>query len=321
MKINILVTGGVGFIGTKILRALAAMSEIKVAGEIREIGNIHVFDITAPEIAIEKVSYHCGSLNDEVTLEGLIADINPGVVYHLAAVVSSAAEQNFDLGMQVNFDGTRALLEACRALAQPPRFIFASSVAVFGTVLGDVEDSTPTSPLSSYGATKVLGEVLVNEYSRRNFIDAIVLRLPTITVRPGIPNLAASSFVSGIIREPLAGKRSICPVDPSLQLWVMSPRLIVENMLRALAIPRSELGESCVMNLPGITVSVQQMVDALQEAGGDSRLIDWQRDEKIESIVSRWPGHMNTQKSSGLGFCSDTDIHAIINAFIEDERS
>ena len=177
-----------------------------------------------------------GDINNPQDLQRALGsgDEAANTVFHLAAVVSGEAEQNFDLGMRVNLDGTRALLDACRALPAPPRVIFTSSLAVFGGPLPDpVPDAWPVYPQNSYGAQKAMGELLINDMTRKGFIDGRVLRLPTITVRPGKPNKAASGFMSGIIREPLNGVESVCPVPADLRVWVLSPRRAIENLIVA----------------------------------------------------------------------------------------
>src|SRR4029079_4910488 len=198
-----------------------------------------------------------------------IVDSDVDVVYHLAAIVSGQAEAEFDLGMKVNVDATRALLEACRRLKKPPRFIFTSTVAVFGGPLPPVvPDSAAVTPQSSYGSAKAIDELLVNEYSRRGFIDGIVCRLPTIAVRPGAPNAAASSFVSGIIRRPLAGIDTVCPVPLDTRLWISSPDLVTANLVHAARLQTSDLESRRTVNLPGLSVTPGEMLDSLERVAG-----------------------------------------------------
>ena len=209
-------------------------------------------------------------------------------VFHLAAVVSGEAEANFDLGWRVNFDATRHLLERCRALARPPKVVFTSSVAVFGGALPDVvPDTQALTPQSSYGAQKAVGELLVHDYTRKGFLDGRSLRLPTVSVRPGKPNKAASSFASGILREPLAGVDAICPVPAETRMWLLSPRRVIENLLIGHEAPAAALTQGRSVNVPGISVTVGGMVDALRRVAGDAvaARVRFAPDPAIERIV------------------------------------
>ncbi len=246
------------------------------------------------------------------------------VVCHLAAVVSSEAEADFDRGMQVNLDATRQLLDACRGLPRPPRFLFASSLAVFGPDGTEplAEDVAPM-PQSSYGTQKAIGELLVNDYSRKGFIDGRACRLPTIVVRPGRPNRAASSFASSIIREPLAGVEAICPVGAEQSMWLSSPRSAVANLIHALELPAERLGSWRTINLPGLSVTVTEMLDALaRRAGREARaLVRFETDPDIERLVKSWPGALDVKRPYELGFRADEDFDAAVAAFIEDEAA
>jgi nucleoside-diphosphate-sugar epimerase len=245
-----------------------------------------------------------------------------GVVFHLAAVVSAAAEADFDLGMQVNVHGTFNLLEACRGLRSAPRVVFASSVAAYG---GDmpavVEDMTALTPQSSYGTQKVLAELLVNDYSRKGYIDGRALRLPTIVVRPGKPNRAASSFASSIIREPLQGEETDCPVPPDTLLWILSPRRAIEALVLAAELPAAAWGRHRALALPGLTLSIAEMVEGLRRVAGDTVVarIRWRRDPDVEKIVCSWPARFAPKRAQSLGFEPDRDIDEIIRAFIDEE--
>jgi nucleoside-diphosphate-sugar epimerase len=240
-------------------------------------------------------------------------------VFHLAAIVSGMAEAEFDLGMRVNLDATRTLLEVCRAGGRVPRVVFTSSVAVYGGPLPDVVlDSTAVSPQSSYGTQKAIGELLVNDYSRKGFVDGRVLRLPTVSVRPGRPNAAASSFASGIIREPLNGETSVCPVDPDTRLWLISPATATQCLLTALDLPGDVFGLSRTVNLPGLSVTPREMAAALERvAGADAAArIQWTRDARIERIVATWPGAWDTSRARALGFPQDTDFETVIREYL-----
>jgi nucleoside-diphosphate-sugar epimerase len=249
-------------------------------------------------------------------------DKDTGAVFHLAAVVSGGAEADFDLGMRVNLDGCRVLLEACRKLDRPPRFLLASSVAAFGGDMPEVLDDTTTpNPQTSYGAQKVISEYLVTDYTRKGFIDGRSMRLPTIVVRPGKPNLAASSFASGIIREPLNGQVSACPVDKETGVWILSPAKVVRNFLHAHDLPSSAWGSVRVVNLPGITASVQEMVEAMGRIAGHATVerVQWKPEARIQAIVRTWPIRFRTDRALAMGFEADGGIEEIIRNYIRDE--
>lgn len=303
---TILITGGNGFLGRRLAQRLLAEGGHEVT----------LLDIQAGPDLPPGASAIVGDLGDPAVQEQLRSR-GFDSVFHLAAVVSAAAEADFDLGMRVNLDGTRALLEICRDLPSPPRLVFASSVAVFGHAPALVEDDTPARPQSSYGTQKAIGELLVNDYSRKGFVRGCSLRLPTVVVRPGKPNLAASSFASGIIREPLAGQRAACPVPLEQPLWVTSPAQVVANLLHAHGLDQDAWEDDRTVNLPGISVTVADMIAALERAGGDPSLIDHRPDERIARIVASWPGAMNTARADRLGFGRDAGIDAIVRAYVE----
>jgi len=305
-----LITGGNGFLGRKLAQRLLA------EGRVTELVLLDVQDgPPLPDGAASLIGDLCDATTQDRIRHGAFDS-----VFHLAAVVSAAAEADFELGMRVNVDGTRALLDACRAMPRPPRFVFASSVAVFGFAPPVVEDDTPARPQSSYGAQKAIGELMVNDYSRKGFIQGCALRLPTVVVRPGKPNLAASSFASGIIREPLNGERSTCPVPEELPLWISSPRTVVGNLLHAHDLPPEAWQDDRTLNLPGITARVAEMIAALERAGGDSTLIDRTPDERIARIVRSWPGAMRTTRADQLGFQRDEGIDAIVRSYLADDK-
>lgn len=306
---HILITGGGGFLGRKLAQALNDREDVE---------KITLFDqapIPEPPAKAETV---VGDLLAPGMVER-IATAEVDTVVHLAAVVSSGAEADFDLGMRVNIDGLRLLLERLRALETRPKVLFTSSVAAFGETPPVVDDDTPTRPLSSYGAQKAIGELIVNDMSRKGYIDGRVMRLPTVVVRPGKPNKAASSFASGILREPLHGERSVCPVRADLPLWIASPRAVVKAFVHALDTPEALWSPWRTINLAGITTTVQDMVDALVRAGGDASLIEWRRDPAIEAIVETWPARFETARSDAMGFERDDGIDAILKGFIDDD--
>src|SRR5512143_586338 len=232
---KIVITGGGGFLGYRLAQALLKRGTLTNGdGKQQAISQIVLIDTGFPAQTDPRLKCLKGDFTDAALLAGAMGR-DTDSVFHLAAVVSGGAEADFDLGIRVNLDGTRGLLEACRKQARPPRYVFASSVAAFGGVLPDVlDDSTTPAPQTSYGTQKVIGEYLVADFTRKGMIDGRSLRLPTVVVRPGKPNLAASSFASGIIREPLAGQESLCPVDPAeTGVWLLSPSKVVEAFIHA----------------------------------------------------------------------------------------
>ncbi len=309
------VTGGGGFLGLKLVRALLGRKDFT-----RIVAIDTAFPAEVPrDPRLEVVQ---GDISDPATVMRAVSP-DTSALFHLAAVVSGAAEADFDLGMRVNLEGTRLLLERLRRCAAPPRVVFASSVAAFGGDLPAVlDDATPSRPQTSYGTQKVVGEYLVSDYTRKGFIDGRSLRLPTIVVRPGRPNAAASSFASGVIREPLNGVRSECPVDPATGVWLLSPRRCVEAFQRAHDLPADAWGWNRVVNLPGITVSVAQMLEALGRVAGPdvARRVAFAPDERIRAIVKTWPTRFETPRALALGFRPDPDIETVIRDYIADEN-
>lgn len=308
---KVLITGGGGFLGQKLAAALLADTTTERV--------LLVDRFAPPAFADERVSSRALDISDPNGLSpDLMSDFD--VIYHLAAVVSGEAEADFDLGMRVNVDGSRFLLEACRAAGHVPRVVFTSSVAVFGPLEhGEtIDDRTATEPRSSYGMEKAVAELLLRDYSRRGFVDGIVLRLPTVSVRPGQPNRAASSFASGIIREPLNGLPSTCPVRADVGLWLHSPRAAVANLHLAASMPRLV---NPVVNLPGLAVTVGEMIGELRRLEGDevARLVEWSRDPAIEAIVANWPARWDDSTARKLGFVGDESMEAVIRAYVADE--
>ncbi|CAN7304094.1 SDR family oxidoreductase [Pseudoduganella sp. LjRoot289] len=313
---HVLITGGAGFLGQRLARKLLQ----RTGGDaVTKLTLVDMFP--AHDFGDARVRSMVGDISDSGMLrEAVGADVSS--IFHLAAVVSGQAEADFDLGMRVNLDTTRALLDICRANGNRPKLVFTSSVAVYGGHLPDVvQDNTALSPRSSYGMQKAIGELLVNDYSRRGYIDGRVLRLPTISVRPGKPNKAASSFASGIIREPLNREPATCPVPAHTRLWLLSPRQAIECLVQGHDLPASALEDSRIVNLPGISVSVAEMVSALHRAGGEDAVarIRWEPDATVERIVGGWPAAWDTARAGALGFEADSNVDAIIQAYIEDD--
>ncbi len=322
---RIVITGGAGFLGTRLARAILARGTLTDAGgSTRRVRELVLADIVpASDIGDARVRVVSGDLADPALIERtLVADTD--TVFHLAAVVSGQAEADFDIGTRVNLDATRALLERCRRLAAPPKFVFASSLAVFGGTLSDpVADGAPLTPQSSYGTQKAIGELLVYDMTRKGFVDGRSLRLPTVTVRPGKPNKAASSFASGIIREPLSGADAICPVGRSTRMWVSSPSTVIANLIVGHEAPASAFAMTRSVNVPGLSVSVEEMVAALRRVAGDTVAdrVKWQHDPAIDRIVSTWPPNFAPKLGQALGMRGDADFDAIIRAHIADEMS
>ena len=317
---RILILGGGGFLGSKLAAELAERGTLR--GE--DITHLGLADVTkAPALkAAFSVTSHALDIADRNAVDALI-EKRWDVIFHLAAVVSGQAEADFVAGLRTNFFGTLNLFEAARAAATKPVIVYSSSVASYGgEVPQPIEDWTNTNPQTSYGSQKVIGELLLNDYSRRGFIDGRGVRLPTVVVRPGKPNAAASSFYSSIIREPLQGDPAMCPVEPSATKgWLSSPSAVVENLVRTAELEAEDLGQNRCFNLPGITVTVADMIASLERKGGQAAidLIDYEVDPKIEAIVSGWAVDFNPKKALALGMKADTDFDDIVQQFIDDE--
>jgi nucleoside-diphosphate-sugar epimerase len=247
----------------------------------------------------------------------------PDIVMHLAAIVSGEAEADFDKGYAVNFDGTRHLFEAIRLQHYSPRVVYASSIAVFGAPFPDpIPDEFHLTPLTSYGTQKAVGELLLNDYTRRGFFDGIGLRLPTVCVRPGKPNKAASGFFSNIIREPLKGEEAVLPVPDTVRHWHASPRAAVGFFLHAAEMDLSKLGPRRCLTMPGVGTTVAGQIEALRKVAGDkaASLIRREPDPVIAGIVSGWPTVFEAKRARDLGFTADDSFEAIVKVHIEDEH-
>ncbi|MGI8635940.1 MAG: D-erythronate dehydrogenase [Segetibacter sp.] len=309
---QIIITGGAGFLGQRLAKALlknAVDFEVLVLADII---------LPANPSNDSRVKCQQVDLSKEGAAKNLITS-RSAIVFHLAAVVSSQAEKEFDLGYTVNLDITRVLLEACRHHNSQIKFIFSSSLAVYGgTLPALVTDMTAVTPRSSYGTQKAMGELLVNDYSRKGFVDGRVLRLPTICVRPGHPNLAASSFVSSIIREPLNGEQAVCPVSTDLALWLSSPDTIIENIIKAAVFNAAAFEGWRTVNLPGIGVTVREMLASLERITGKEAVdrVKFIPDESINKIVSSWPGAIDNSRAIEMGFKADNCFEDFITQFI-----
>ena len=312
---RIVITGGCGFLGQRVALQLLAQ---------RDVDGLVLFDnapSTLPLPDDKRLKVVTGDIADREAVRRVIST-GTDSVFHLAAVVSGQAEADTDLGYRVNLDGTRAVLDACRALGTCPRVVFASSLAVYGGALPPaVGDETPLTPQTSYGTQKAIGELLVNDYSRKGFIDGRAVRLPTVVVRPGRPNRAASTFASSMIREPLAGREAVCPVSPDTVMALASPRRIVAGLLHAHDLPADAFGGSRSLQLPGFSVAVGEMAAAVGRAGGEAAYarIYWEPDLQIQQIISGWPQGLQSPRAEALGFVADSGIDEVIQAFIEDD--
>jgi nucleoside-diphosphate-sugar epimerase len=321
--VNVVITGGAGFLGQRLARRLLEGGTLAGADEEQQrIDRLVLLD-TAGVAGFDdpRVQVVIGDLTDPVVMREII-DASVGSVFHLAAVVSGQAEADFDLGMRVNLDGSRLVLEACRSAGIRPRVLFTSSVAVYGGRLPElVSDSTPLNPQSSYGVEKAIAELLLADYTRKGFVDGRVARLPTISVRPGRPNQAASSFASGIIREPLHREPAICPVAPETRLWLLSPRRAIECLVALHDLRGDALGANRNVNLPGVSVSVAQMIETLRVVGGRESVecVRWERNPVVERIVGSWPAAWDTARATSLGLSADASFEAIVRAYVEDD--
>ena len=311
-------------LGFKLAKALLARGRLTGAdGKEAAITRLTLFDMAFPAVLPQDPRLE--TIAGDISAPGMLAKVvtpDTQSIFHLASVVSSGAEADFDLGWRVNLDGARTLLELARNCAKPPRFLFSSSVAAFGGDLPAVlDDSTTPNPQTSYGAQKVCCEYLVTDYTRKGYIDGRSLRLPTIVVRPGKPNLAASSFASGVLREPLNGVISECPVSLDTDVWLLSPGRCVESFIHAHETPSSAWGMSRVLNLPGITAPVSGMVEAMRRVAGDAvaQRVVYKPDERIQKIVAGWPVKFRTPRALAMGFKPDVDLDSVIRAYIADE--
>lgn len=322
---KIVITGGGGFLGSKLARALLARGRLTVAdGREQDISGITLLDAGfPPNLPVDsRVRTVTGDVSDASTLEQVVTP-DTASVFHLAAVVSAGAEADFDLGMRVNLGGTQVLLERLRKCAKPPRVVYTSSVAAFGGELPPVlDDSTTPTPQTSYGTQKVVGEYLLNDYSRKGYLDGRSLRLPTIVVRPGKANLAASSFASAVIREPLNGVDYVCPVRPETGVWLLSPRRCIEAFIHAHELPASAWPSGRVVNLPGITEPLPKMIAALGRVAGAkvAARVSWKLDARIDAIVQGWPNAIRTARALAMGFKADADFETIVRDYIADEN-
>jgi D-erythronate 2-dehydrogenase len=316
---KILITGGAGFLGQQLAHALLKNEQNQLVTELV------LADIAPLADAALLRDPRVRSVTGDLTLllgNGLLLGVDG--VFHLAAAVSGECEADIDVGMRVNLDTTRGLLTVCRALAKAPRLVFSSSLAVFGGVMYGgpevIADNTLPQPQNSYGTQKFICEQLIADYTRKGYVDGRSVRLPTVTVRPGKPNKAASGFMSGIIREPLAGVEAVCPVDPSTGVWITSPRYAIAGLIAAFETPQQKWGSRIAMNLPGLSVRVSEMIATLERRAGAAvaARVRVQRDETISTIVGGWPWRFDTARARALGLSGPVDMDEIVAEYAGD---
>ena len=333
---HIVITGGAGFLGARLARTLLANEQLGLRGATpQRITSITLVDRAAPPedlAADSRIHSVVGDLNQILEpnsgINTAVAQsiwAQAAIIFHLAAAVSGECEADFDLGMRSNLDATRALLQACRATGNCPTLVFASSLAVFGNSAAQplpavIDDRTLPTPQNSYGIQKFIGEQLVADYGRKGFICARNVRLMTVSVRPGKPNGAASSFLSGMIREPLAGVRAACPVSKATPVALASPARTIEGLLRAAEASDADWGARTAINLPALTTTVGAMADALEKLGGKAAtdLIDWTPDAAVANIVTSWPAVIDAARARALGLLPDPDFESIVADYMRE---
>nr|WP_325249073.1 D-erythronate dehydrogenase [Amylibacter sp.] len=320
MKITII--GAAGMIGRKLAEHIAATGQL--GGQ--SVGAMTLVDVVTPDVATDfsgAREAYAADLTQAGVAAKLVAD-KPDVIVHLAAIVSGEAEADMDKGYRVNLDGTRALLEAIAAQEDYcPRVIYASSLAVFGAPFPTrIPDDFHLTPLTSYGAQKAMGELLLNDYSRRGILDGVGIRFPTICIRPGKPNKAASGFFSGILREPLNGQEAILPVEDDVRHWFASPRAAVGYIDHAATMDTGPLGAQRCMTMPGVSATVAEQIEALRAIAGDDAVALIRRvpDATIASIVAGWPRDFDTARALEMGFRAENSFEEIIKIYLEDEK-
>lgn len=307
---KVLVTGANGFLGRRVIASLLASPHPPA--------RIVAADIAEGAFDDPRVVAKAGDVADPEFVSTIV-EPDVDVVFHLAAVLSGQAEAEFDLGLRVNVEGTYHLLQKCRTLPKPVRVVFSSTVAVFGGPLPEIVPETMAVwPQSSYGTAKSIGEYLINDFSRRGFIDGIAVRVPTVAIRPGKPNSAVSSFVSGIIREPVNGVDTVCPVPLDTRLWICSPDAATANIVHAARVPGEALGPWRTVNLPGLTVTPAEMLDSLERlAGPDARArVRVEIDDRIAGLMGAWPGAFDLARPLALGFTRDASVDDVVTQYL-----
>ncbi|MEN0040417.1 MAG: D-erythronate dehydrogenase [Pseudomonadota bacterium] len=315
---KILVLGAAGMVGRKLIEKLLETGSLR--GE--EVSSIHAFDVVQPAFGDDRVTVQAGDITDAETVEAMVEE-QPDIIFHLAAIVSGEAEADFEKGYRINLGGTNNLFDAIIAReGYTPRIVYASSIAVFGAPFPDViDDEFHLTPLTSYGTQKAIGELLLADYTRKGHMDGVGIRLPTIVVRPGKPNAAASGFFSNIIREPLVGETANLPVDDDVMHWMASPRSAVHFCIHAAEIDGERVGSRRNLSMPGLAITTGEMVKALRNYAGDdvADRVTREPDATIRAIVDNWPQRFDTSRAEALGFKAESSFEALIAAHVEDE--
>ena len=316
---KVLILGGGGFLGQKLAKALAARTRLR--GHTITSMTLADLAVPAPVEAAFPVHGLALDITDAAAVAALLTQ-RFDVIYHLAAIVSGQAEAEFDLGMAVNLQGSLNVFEGARAAGNVPVLVFTSSIAVYGGDTPDpITDWTALNPQTSYGAQKAAAELFVTDMSRKGFFDGRGLRLPTISIRPGKPNKAASSFMSSIFREPLQGQTAVCPVGPEYEHWFLSPRRCVENLIHGAEVEAAALGTQRCFALPGRTLTIGEAVEAMRRVAGDEPVnrIRWEPDPVLQAIVNGWKGRFAPEKALALGFVADDSFEDNVRFFLEDD--
>jgi len=317
---KVLIIGGAGMVGRKLAERLAKDGKLGS----KAISSLALYDVVPPQKpagASFPVEISTGDLPAPGETDKLVAS-KPDVIFHLAAIVSGEAEQDFDKGYRINLQGTMNLLDSVRRAGNTPRLVFTSSIAVFGAPFPEkIGDEFFQTPLTSYGTQKAIGELLISDYTRKGILDGVSIRLPTICVRPGAPNKAASGFFSNIMREPLAGKEAVLPVSEDVRHWHASPRAATGFLIHAATIDGDKLGARRALSMPGLSVTVGEQIEALRKVAGDKVVARIKRepDAFIQGIVAGWPRNFDTRRALELGFKPDASFEEIIRIHIEDE--
>ena len=317
---KVLIIGGAGMVGRKLAERLAKDGKLGS----KAISSLALYDVVPPQKpagASFPVEISTGDLPAPGETDKLVAS-KPAVIFHLAAIVSDEAEQDFDKGYSINLQGTMNLLDSVRRAGNKPRLVFTSSIAVFGAPFPEkIGDEFFQTPLTSYGTQKAIGELLISDYTRKGILDGVSIRLPTICVRPGAPNKAASGFFSNIMREPLAGKEAVLPVSEDVRHWHASPRAATGFLIHAATIDGDKLGARRALSMPGLSVTVGEQIEALRKVAGDKVVARIKRepDAFIQGIVADWPRNFDTRRALELGFKPDASFEEIIRIHIEDE--
>jgi D-erythronate 2-dehydrogenase len=327
--VHVVVTGGAGFLGSRLARELLAAGSLPLASRAAlPVSRVTLIDQAPapPDLEADaRVSVIRGELGDLLDPLSAGRDVLDGaeVIFHLAAAVSGECETDFDLGLRANLQATESLLACCRALGTSPVVVYSSSVAVFGgspeqPLPAVITDHTRPNPQTSYGTQKVIGEYLLADYTRKGFLNGRAVRLMTVSVRPGRPNAAASGFLSGIIREPLAGQRAVCPVDPGTEVALASPAKAIGALLRAATSSDEAWGGRTAVTMPALTVTVADMAAVLTRVAGPqvSALIDWIPDPMIGRMFATWPARIRADRAARLGLTPDPDFDSVIRAHL-----